>query len=1247
MDGSPSTFPLQGILPKEETQAADFVQQNPEWDGRGVVVGIFDTGIDPGALGLQLTPNGKPKIIDLIDCSGSGDVATTTEVEMVDGFLHALSGRKLKLAKVDNPSGKFRLGLKPGYELFPGGLKTRIEKERKERFTLKQRATVTELQRKINEWKEGDEVSKKELEGRLELLTSLDDNDPGPIYDIVLWKDSQNVWRVVVDTQESGDLTNAKVLCDYKIDKQFDNFGKDVCLNYSIKVYEDGNVISIVVESGSHGTHVAGIVGAYFPDQPELNGVAPGVQFVGIKIGDTRLGTMETSTALVRGLIAAKETGCDLVNMSYGEPTRRADIGRFTELLSEYIAKQKLIFVASAGNNGPGLSTVGSPGGCTNGVIGVGAMVSPQMMTVLYSMRQVSESANYTWSSRGPSERGALGVSVSAPGGAYSNVPNWTLDKNQLMNGTSMSSPNCCGCIALVLSGLKAKQIDYSPASIKTAIENTAKFNPVHDKLTQGHGTVQVVDAFTHASKFSTEHFVTYAANVNGDPGLFLTERADLLTETSYTVMVTPQFNEETDNQTKINFEKRFNLCSTASWLKTPKHFLLSASTRQFKVEADLPSLKPGAYYYAEIQGWDSAAPNEKGPAFRFPVTVISPEQLGQNEYSRTFKDLKFKPGVIHRFFCTVPKYASWCNVKIRCGGLTSKRLFTYVNRQYIKHRGLKEIMNDEIVWLNTDSKPKIRFSVVENKTLEFDLGTYWSQAGDEGTVDVEIKFHSLRWETIDSHASLPLTHGTFLETRVSAPLGPEKVKYQAHLCVSQTKVNPTASNIVPLGERDLLTDQRQISRLTNTYTFTDEGTVRLLFPLYSDLLYDSPIEGPLSMIYDENKKLVKTLDFRPLAFALPRRGTYTVLVQFRHNEISKLKGLRTLPMIIEKHLPKDKQIALSLYPSAQAAISQGTKLPSGSQPLRAGGEQIAIIAAPEQDKIPQGLVNGDTLFGYFCCRDPKAGETVPDAVSSNGLVIPKGAFPISYVVSAPKAQPPAPPQQFSIIDNKKSVEDNFSEARKKFILNYVEILIRGKQLSHLEILLPQFMKEYPAYLPLYKANLQFRVGQVIENSVKEHSGIIEAADELRASIDVNSIALFFGIKHDENEEKLLIQDFTNQKETLIHALWVKANSLCEIQKKEPNDNIKKSIKETLAEMSKWVNIAEDSKYASLYITSQLLDQNLSSASKAIKKALTTSNDKQIREQEIQILRGLGWDHWVAQKEARLVVDFPKSYQLF
>lgn len=71
---------------------------------------------------------------------------------------------------------------------------------------------------------------------------------------------------------------------------------------YCFTIHNDGNLLEICASPNNHGSHVANIAAANFPDKPELNGLAPGAQIISMAIGDSRLGTEETGSAFIRAV---------------------------------------------------------------------------------------------------------------------------------------------------------------------------------------------------------------------------------------------------------------------------------------------------------------------------------------------------------------------------------------------------------------------------------------------------------------------------------------------------------------------------------------------------------------------------------------------------------------------------------------------------------------------------------------------------------------------------------------------------------------------------------------------------------------------------------------------------------------------------------------------------------------------------------------------------------------------------------
>lgn len=78
---------------------------------------------------------------------------------------------------------------------------------------------------------------------------------------------------------DKGRLADFSPLTNYKTERQYGTFSAQDGCNFVCNIYEEGDVLSIVVDSGSHGTHVAGITAAHQPYNPSLNGIAPGEPF--------------------------------------------------------------------------------------------------------------------------------------------------------------------------------------------------------------------------------------------------------------------------------------------------------------------------------------------------------------------------------------------------------------------------------------------------------------------------------------------------------------------------------------------------------------------------------------------------------------------------------------------------------------------------------------------------------------------------------------------------------------------------------------------------------------------------------------------------------------------------------------------------------------------------------------------------------------------------------------------------------
>ena len=452
-------------MPTDEIGSVAFKKKHPTWDGRGVTIGIMDSGVDLDHPALRTTTTGERKIVDWVTATDpvtEGDLTWRAMATQVTGPSFTYLG-----ATWTAPAGTWKIN----------------------RFTEAITAASAP----------GGDVNR--------------DGDTTDVFGILYNADTHDIR---VDVNQNRDFTDDAVMRPYKEKFDVGHFGTDnpatpvvESMPFVVEYREDVDAsaaglpgltdfVNIGIPEDLHGTHVAGITAANdMLGNRDFDGQAPGAKIVSSRACSWGGGC--TAAALTTGMVdLVVNRHVDVVNMSIGGlPALNDGNNARAQLYDKLIKDYGVQFFISAGNSGPGVNTIGDPSVATD-VVSVAASVSKDTWLANYGSVVKKKNALFNFSSRGPREDGGFKPNLTAPGSAISTMNTWLTDPGLpeagytlpigyvMENGTSMASPQAAGGAALLLSAARATDLDVTPAQLRRALYTAA--DPIKDTSVAGQG---------------------------------------------------------------------------------------------------------------------------------------------------------------------------------------------------------------------------------------------------------------------------------------------------------------------------------------------------------------------------------------------------------------------------------------------------------------------------------------------------------------------------------------------------------------------------------------------------------------------------------------------------------------------------------------------------------------------------------------------------------------------------------------
>jgi subtilisin family serine protease len=604
------------FLSTTDIRAEDFVRAHPEWDGRGVLIAICDSGVDLDLPGLRTTSDGKPKILDARVFCDEGKIELAQAEAVSDSRGTAWKAKE----------GKWLYGVS--------------------RLSLSPPAEAEVL---LGYFEEKDFLNSEGAEGGdLNQNGSAED-----VFGLVAFKGVDGHWVAYLDTNGDGDLSDEMPVSDFAEKREVIRLrGRDTresaeIMTFALNLWPGEKEAALYAADGSHGTHVAGIAAGFQIDgQAGFDGVAPGAQILALKIGDNTLtGGATTPGSMISAwryaVKKAGELGMPLViQMSYGIGSEHEGRSAAERLIDELLDENPgVVATVSAGNEGPGLSTVGLPS-CSRHALAVAAVLNRTSAKDLYGA-DLTQDEMFSFSSRGGE---VAKPDVAAPGFAASTVPVYEKGRN-VFRGTSMAAPQAAGGCALLLCAARASGLKVRRDHVVAAVKRGAAPIPGYGPLDQGPGLMhvgrswEVLQALVRRdpARPVLYRFETESAESPDGKGNAVFWRGDFYPSEGrpQTVTVRPEFPKEASADQRAAFYEAFDLACPADWVRVGKGsaFAKAEEPATVPLAFDAARLKKPGLYQTRVLGYAkglSAGERERlGPEWALPVAVVVPDSLG------------------------------------------------------------------------------------------------------------------------------------------------------------------------------------------------------------------------------------------------------------------------------------------------------------------------------------------------------------------------------------------------------------------------------------------------------------------------------------------------------------------------------------------------------------------------------------------------------------------------------------------